>query len=148
MPGIELTEEQKKEYTQAFEVFDKNKDGMISRQELKTIMRSLGQNPTEDDIEEMLLNVDRDKDGQISYDEFMKIISQQIKASEDVDEMEEAFAVFDVDKDGYITKSELRQVMNRLGENLTDKQLDAMIKEADKDGDGKINAKEFKALMN
>ena len=62
--------------------------------------------------------------------------------------MAEAFAVFDVDKDGYITKSELRQVMNRLGENLTDKQLDAMIKEADKDGDGKINAKEFKALMN
>ena len=62
--------------------------------------------------------------------------------------MEEAFAVFDVDKDGYITKSELRQVMNRLGENQTDKQLDAMIKEADKDGDGKINAKEFKALMN
>ena len=62
--------------------------------------------------------------------------------------MEEAFAVFDVDKDGYITKSELRQVMNRLGVNLTDKQLDAMIKEADKDGDGKINAKEFKALMN
>ena len=62
--------------------------------------------------------------------------------------MEEEFAVFDVDKDGYITKSELRQVMNRLGENLTDKQLDAMIKEADKDGDGKINAKEFKALMN
>ena len=62
--------------------------------------------------------------------------------------MEEAFAVFDVDKDGYITRSELRQVMNRLGENLTDKQLDAMIKEADKDGDGKINAKEFKALMN
>ena len=62
--------------------------------------------------------------------------------------MEEAFAVFDVDKDGYITKSELRQVMNRLGENLTDKQLDAMVKEADKDGDGKINAKEFKALMN
>ena len=78
---MEVLTGQKKEYTQAFEVFDKNKDVMISRQELKTIMRSLGQNPTEDDIEEMLLNVDRDKDGQISYDEIMKIISQQIKAS-------------------------------------------------------------------
>ena len=44
-------------------------------------MRSLGQNPTDDDIEEMLLNVDRDKDGQISYEEFMKIICMQIKAS-------------------------------------------------------------------
>ena len=49
--------------------------------------------------------------------------------------MSEAFAVFDVDKDGFITKGELRQVMNRLGENLTDEQLDAMIKEADLDGD-------------
>lgn len=78
---VKQNDSQKKEYTQAFEIFDKNKDGMISRQELKTIMRSLGQNPTEDDIEEMLLNVDRDKDGQISYDEFMKIICQQIKAS-------------------------------------------------------------------
>ena len=67
---------------------------------------------------------------------------------EDVDEMAEAFAVFDVDKDGYITKSELHQVMNRLGENLTDEQLDAMIKEADTDGDGKINIAEFRLLMN
>lgn len=62
--------------------------------------------------------------------------------------MAEAFAVFDVDKDGYITKSELHQVMNRLGENLTDEQLDAMIKEADTDGDGKINIAEFRLLMN
>ena len=44
-------------------------------------MRSLGQNPTDDDIEEMLLNVNRDKDGQISHEEFMKIICMQIKAS-------------------------------------------------------------------
>ena len=72
---------QKREYTQAFEIFDKNKDGWISRQELKTIMRSLGQNPTDDDIEEMLLNVNRDNDGQISYEEFMRIICMQIKAS-------------------------------------------------------------------
>ena len=61
--------------------------------------------------------------------------------------MEEAFAVFDVDKDGYITKSELRQVMNRLGESLTDEQLDAMIREADPDGDGKIDIKDFRSLM-
>ncbi|KAK8816179.1 calmodulin [Blastocystis sp. ATCC 50177/Nand II] len=147
MSGIELTEEQKKEYTQAFEVFDKDKDGKISRQELKTIMRSLGQNPSDDDIEEMMLSVDKNQDGQISYDEFMNLISIQIKASEDVDEMEEAFAVFDVDKDGYITKSELRQVMNRLGESLTDEQLDAMIREADTDGDGKIDIKDFRSLM-
>ena len=148
MSKIELTEEQKKEYTQAFEVFDKDKDGFVTRQELKTIMRSLGQNPSEDDIEEMMVTADANQDGKISYDEFMTLISNQIKSSEDVDEMSEAFAVFDVDKDGFITKSELRQVMNRLGENLTDAQLTAMIKEADTDNDGKISIKEFKNLMN
>lgn len=61
--------------------------------------------------------------------------------------MAEAFAVFDLDKDGFITRSELRQVMNRLGENLTEDQLDAMIREADRDGDGKINEEEFRAMM-
>ena len=129
-------------------MFDKDKDGFVTRQELKTIMRSLGQNPSEDDIEEMMVTADANQDGKISYDEFMTLISNQIKSSEDVDEMSEAFAVFDVDKDGFITKSELRQVMNRLGENLTDAQLTAMIKEADTDNDGKISIKEFKNLMN
>ena len=61
--------------------------------------------------------------------------------------MAEACAEFDVDNYGNITKIELRQVMNRLGESLTDEQLDAMIKEADTDGDGKIDIKDFKSLM-
>ena len=43
-------------------------------------MRSLGQNPSDDDIEEMMLSVDKNQDGQISY-EFMNLISIQIKAS-------------------------------------------------------------------
>ena len=72
---------QKKEYTQAFEVFDKDKDGFVTRQELKTIMRSLGQNPSEDDIEEMMVTADANQDGKISYDEFMTLISNQIKSS-------------------------------------------------------------------
>ena len=44
-------------------------------------MRSLGQNPSDDGIEEMMLSVDKNQDGQISYDEFMNLISIQIKAS-------------------------------------------------------------------
>jgi Ca2+-binding EF-hand superfamily protein len=70
-----------KEYTQAFQVFDKDGDGFINRQELKTILRSLGQNPTDDDIEQLMQTVDNGHDGRISFDEFIKIISIQIKAS-------------------------------------------------------------------
>lgn len=44
-------------------------------------MRSLGQNPSEDDIEELMVTADSNQDGKISYDEFMTLISNQIKQS-------------------------------------------------------------------
>ena len=44
-------------------------------------MKSLGQNPTDDEIEEWIINVDCDQDGQISRDDFMKIMSLKIKSS-------------------------------------------------------------------
>ena len=55
------------------------------------------------------------------------------------DEIREAFKVFDKDGNGYISASELRHVMTNLGEKLTDEEVDEMIKEADVDGDGKVN---------
>lgn len=50
---------------------------------------------------------------------------------------------FDQNGDGWISKEELRFVMNNLGENLTDAELDAMMREADLNGDGKVNYDEF-----
>ncbi len=51
--------------------------------------------------------------------------------------------MFDVNGDGWISRDELRTVMNNLGEKLTDQELDAMIKEADLNGDGRVNYEEF-----
>lgn len=47
--------------------------------------------------------------------------------------------MFDKNNDGLITASELRRVMMNLGEKLTEAEVEDMIKEGDKDGDGKIN---------
>lgn len=55
--------------------------------------------------------------------------------------------VFDADGNGVIDRSELRKVMSSLNENLTEEELDAMIKEADANGDGQISFDEFKAMM-
>ena len=44
-------------------------------------MRSLGQNPTDDEIEEWIINVDCEQDGQISRNDFLKIMSLKIKSS-------------------------------------------------------------------
>ena len=49
------------------------------------------------------------------------------------------FPVFDRDGDGFITTRELRHVMHNIGERLSDEELDNMMREADVNGDGKID---------
>lgn len=55
--------------------------------------------------------------------------------------------VFDVDGNGLIDREELRKVMASLNESLSEEELDAMIKEADINGDGQISFDEFKIMM-
>ena len=50
----QLTEEQIAEFKEAFSLFDKDGDGTITTKELGTVMRSLGQNPTEAELQDML----------------------------------------------------------------------------------------------
>ena len=53
--------------------------------------------------------------------------------------VKEAFKVFDRDNNGFISAAELRHVMTSIGEKLTDDEVDEMIREADQDGDGRID---------
>jgi len=48
------------EYKEAFLLFDKDGDGTVTIKELGTVMRNLGQNPTDDEIKEMIKDVDKD----------------------------------------------------------------------------------------
>ena len=63
------------------------------------------------------------------------------------EEMKVAFKMFDKDKNGYIERDELKQMMTKLGEKLTDGEIDEMMKEADTDNDGRVNYNEFLAMM-
>lgn len=49
------------------------------------------------------------------------------------------FLFLDQDGNGFISGAELRAVMTNLGEKVTDREVDEMIREADKDGDGQVN---------
>ena len=55
------------------------------------------------------------------------------------DEIRDAFRVFDSEGKGFFSAAELKHVMNNLGEKLTDEEVDQMIIDADRDGDGKID---------
>jgi len=140
----QLSEEQLSEFKEAFSLFDKDGDGNITSQELGTVMRSLGQNPTEAEISEIIKTLEGDT---INFDEFVKIMVVKMKDTESEEEIKEAFKVFDKDGTGVISAAELRHVMTNLGEKLTDTEVDDLIKEADVDGDGQINYEEFVKLM-
>merc|ERR1712196_251896 len=127
---------------EAFSLFDKDGDGTITTKELGTVMRSLGQNPTEAELTDMINEVDADGNGTIDFPEFCTLMARKMQSTDSEEELIEAFKVFDKDGNGTISRAELGQVMANLGEKLTDEEIDEMIREADLDGDGGINYQE------
>lgn len=68
-------------------------------------------------------------------------MARKMKDTDSEEEIREAFKVFDRDNNGFISAAELRHVMTSIGEKLTDDEVDEMIREADQDGDGRIDCK-------
>ncbi len=73
--------------------------------------------------------------------EFLTMMARKMKDTDSEEEIREAFKVFDRDNNGFISAAELRHVMTSIGEKLTDDEVDEMIREADQDGDGRIDCK-------
>jgi Ca2+-binding EF-hand superfamily protein len=90
-------------------------DGTITTKELGTVMRSLGQNPTEAELQDMINEVDADGNGTIDFPEFLTMMARKMRDTDSEEEIKEAFKVFDKDGNGYISAAELRHVMTNLG---------------------------------
>merc|ERR1719401_1086020 len=75
----QLTEEQIAEFKEAFSLFDKDGDGTVTTKELGTVMRSLGQNPTEAELQDMINEVDAEGNGTIDFPEFLSLMARKMK---------------------------------------------------------------------
>mmetsp|Transcript_156715 Transcript_156715/g.503012 ORF Transcript_156715/g.503012 Transcript_156715/m.503012 type:complete len:149 (+) Transcript_156715:101-547(+) len=142
----QLIEEQIAEFKETFDTFDEDNDHRLSMRELGTLLNSLGQNPTEEDLTSMMAAVDAEE-SKIDFSDFLSLMARKLKDTDTDEELIEAFKVFDRDQDGFISAGELRDSMTHLGEGLSHLEVDEMIKEADLDGDGQINYDEFVKMM-
>jgi len=131
---------------EAFALFDHERKEEITTMELGKILRKHGFHATEAELTAMIKNVDKNAgDNGIDFEEFIELM---VKHGSNIDEnIAQSFRMFDRDGDGLITEDELHITMEKLGEPMNEDEVKAMIAEADLDGDGKINFKEFQILM-
>jgi len=67
-------DEDERELKECFRVLDKEKKGEVNVCELRWILKNLGDDLTEEDIDDMIADVDTDGSGWVDYDEFCKLM--------------------------------------------------------------------------
>jgi len=142
-----LSELQHAEFKEAFDEFDKDGSGTISTKELLQVMRSIGQNPTEDEILELVMESDLNGDGTIDFQEFLEMMKRKSSETDQTEALKEAFKIFDKNRNGYIEAKELKAVTTTLGQALSDEEFCEFWNEADANSDGKLDYEEFIKMM-
>lgn len=144
-----MTSQELSEAREAFDLFDDDKDGIITTKEVKPAMRALGYNPNSVILDKIkAIDIGReDGDGSLNYEDFLNLVCQQIRYSFSSEDMFKDFEEIDVNNDGKITKLELRRYLENLGMPFSDEEIDGIVFEADLNNDGFIDYKEFVRMM-
>ncbi|CAF3072827.1 unnamed protein product [Rotaria sp. Silwood2] len=103
------------------------------------VMRSLGLNPTNKEIADLIAEVDKNGNQNLDFQEFVAFMNKHWNEGDQEAELREAFRLFDRDNSGYITINELKEVMLNMGEKLNQEELEDMMREADVNKDGKLD---------
>ena len=141
------SDEPTREVKEAFNLFDKDQDGMIGPDDLKEAFNSLGFEFNQHEIQRIIQELDPNNTGAIDYQNFSDLIHSKMSERDQIDDIRTAFDMLDFDKTNKITFKNLKQIAKELGEELTDKEIQELINEADTDNDGEVSFEEFVALV-
>merc|ERR1711892_631452 len=134
-------------FQDAFQQLDKNNCGMLPTKLLGQLLRFVGENPSDAEVQDLMNEVDVGSVGSFKFPSFLSMMLRKIDEISAEEEIREAFKVFDSNGDGFINRQELGFVMENLGENMEKEEIECLINEIDIDGDGQINYEEFYSMM-
>ena len=139
------TDEEISEQTKLFHELDGNNDGYIT---LKELNKGLQDSYAPEEIQAIMDSVDTDKNGAINFNEFIAATLEP-KVTKDMSRIEQAFKFFDHDNNGFIDASELKNILSDKStvHHMATKNIEGILLEADEDGNGQIDMKEFMRLM-
>ncbi|KAF3788895.1 Calcium-binding protein [Nymphaea thermarum] len=138
-----------------FGFFDSDGDGRISPAELRSCMRTMGEDWTEEEATTALGFIDSDGDGHVGFDDFVRLMADgrgeeaggsggESRQREDI---RAAFSMYAVEGRECITPRSLRRMLKRLGDSRSVAECRAMIRRFDIDGDGVLSLDEFNHMM-
>lgn len=142
-----LTDDQILDFKDAFKKFDEDGSGEISTEELGTVMRMLGHDLKQYQLEDCIAFVDADGSGSVDFSEFLELMKMKTKEHQEEAEVKEAFRILDRENKGEISSSIIKEILMQLDEDITEEDVDEMIYEIDEDGSGWVDYDEFKKLM-
>ncbi|XP_073284118.1 calmodulin-like protein 3 [Primulina huaijiensis] len=137
------------ELKRVFQMFDRNGDGRITKEELNESLENIGILIPDKELSQMIEKIDVNLDGCVDIDEFGNLYGNIVDERHEEEDMREAFDVFDRDRDGFISVDELKYVLGSLGLKPGGGAEDCkkMIMKVDVDGDGLVDFKEFQMMM-
>lgn len=107
------------ELKEAFSLIDHDTDGFIDREDLKDMLASLGQSPTEEYIEDMI----SEAPGSINFTMFLTLMGEKLSGTDPEHEILQAFECFDEGGTGMCNADELREWMTTMGDRFTDDEV-------------------------
>ena len=135
------------ELKEAFNMFDRDKDGLVNYIDLGNVLKSQGFNLTNQELQDMILEVDDNEDNKINFDEFLILMHSRLKKADIENELNEAFSVYDKNGSNLINVREFRKIMNSLGEKVCQEEIDELIKKVDPKNRGYINYRELTKIL-
>ncbi|CAG5132080.1 unnamed protein product [Candidula unifasciata] len=114
------------EFKEAFNMIDQNRDGFIDKEDLHDMFASLGKNPTDALLDEMMTCAP----GPINFTMFLTMFGEKLNGTDPEDVIRNAFACFDTEGTGMIPEDMLRELLTTMGDRFTDEEVDEMYREA------------------
>merc|ERR1719204_2761472 len=93
-------------------------------------------------LDDCIAFVDSDGSGSVDFQEFLELMKMKTKESQEESEVREAFRILDRENRGEIEASVIKEILMKLDEDITEDDVDEMIREIDEDGSGWVDYEE------
>ncbi|KRW98816.1 hypothetical protein PPERSA_10587 [Pseudocohnilembus persalinus] len=142
---IQPTKEEIAEYKEAFSLFDKSGDGYIDVKWLGMLIRSLNKNPTEDELQEIQLEIDPNSQGVVEFPDFLTAMVKRNKEVDPEEELQEAFRVLfpQIPSGKGAPIQTFRHLLSTGQDGFSETELDDMVQMIDPNGTSEFKIETF-----